>query len=129
MKLLVLIPLLVVGVIHLIPVIGVISTAKLYNLYGLSTLNDVNLEILLRHRAILFGLLGGFMILAACNKNWQALALFAGSVSTASFLYLSWSVGNYNTEISKVVWVDWVALAALIIAVFAFLKKPATSGD
>jgi len=52
------------GVINFLPVMGVFSGARIESLYGVE-LSDPTLEVLLRHRAVLFGLLGGFMIVAA----------------------------------------------------------------
>ncbi len=56
--------LIVVGVIHLLPLVGVIGPEKLSALYGIQ-IADPNLAILMRHRAILFGLFGIFMCYAA----------------------------------------------------------------
>ncbi len=51
--------LVLVGIIHLLPVFGVLGVERLAALYGIS-LGEPNIEILMRHRAILFGLLGLF---------------------------------------------------------------------
>jgi hypothetical protein len=56
--------LLIVGIIHLLPLSGVLSAHRLQILYGI-VIEDPNLEILMRHRAVLFGLLGAFLIAAA----------------------------------------------------------------
>ena len=48
--------LVVVGLTHLLPLSGVLGAASLANLYGLQ-FNEANLEILMRYRAVLFGLL------------------------------------------------------------------------
>ena len=49
--------LVLVGLIHLLPLSGVLSADQLASLYGLS-FSEPNLAILMRHRAVLFGLLG-----------------------------------------------------------------------
>ena len=51
--------LVLVGIIHLLPVAGVLGVDRLAALYGIA-LSEPNIEILMRHRAILFGLLGLF---------------------------------------------------------------------
>jgi hypothetical protein len=114
------IALVVVGLIHLLPLIGVLGSQKLASLYGLS-FDDPNLAILMRHRAILFGLLGSFLVYGAFTPALQVLALIAGYISIVSFLVLAWSVGQYNSEIGRIVIMDVVALLCLIAASAAYL--------
>lgn len=107
--------LVIVGIIHLLPLSGVLGAGQLSALYGIP-LGEPNLEILMRHRAVLFGLLGCFLIYAAFRPAFQTMALAAGLVSVLSFLWLAWSVGGYNGLIARVVVADLVALACLVIA-------------
>lgn len=110
--------LIVVGVIHLVPLSGALGGERLNALYGLS-FDQPDLAILMRHRAVLFGLLGAFLLLAAFRPALQSLALVAGFVSVASFLYIAWSVGNYNTQVGRVFAADVVALVCLLIGAAA----------
>ena len=112
--------LVVVAVIHLIPVTGVFGAERLSALYGLS-LQESNISILMRHRAILFGLLGLFLLYAAFRPALQPLAFIAGFTSVVSFVVLSWSVGGYNDAIGKVVMVDLLAFIALLVAVVLYV--------
>lgn len=57
MRYVVTVMLIVVAVIHLLPLSGVLSGERLAALYGIP-FNEPNLEIVMRHRAVLFGLLG-----------------------------------------------------------------------
>lgn len=102
-----------VGIIHLLPLTGVVGGDRLDALYGVP-IDDPNLAILMRHRAVLFGLLGAFMVYAAFTPAVRTLALLAGFVSVISFLVLAWTVGGYNAEIGRVVTVDLVALLLLV---------------
>jgi hypothetical protein len=111
--------LLVVAAIHLLPVSGVLWAERLSALYGLP-FNDPNLQILMRHRAVLFGLLGLFLAWAAFKPAMQPLAFVAGFASVLSFLYLAWSVGGYNALVSRVFVADVIALACLVIGVAAY---------
>lgn len=111
--------LLVVAVIHLLPLAGVLGAPRLAALYGIG-FDDPNLEILMRHRAVLFGLLGAFLAFAAWRPALQPLAFVAGSASVLSFLYLAWSVGGYNAQIGRVFTADIVAAACLLVSVLAY---------
>lgn len=108
--------LLIPGVIHLLPLPGVLGSEQLAGLYGLA-FDDGNLAILMRHRAVLFGLLGGLLIAAAFKPCWQWPALIAGLVSAVSFVALAWSVGDYNAQIARVVIADVVASLCLLSGV------------
>jgi hypothetical protein len=105
--------LVLVGIIHLLPLVGVLGSPRLSELYGISV-TEQNTEILMRHRAALFGLLGGFFIFAAFNPPFQVVGFIAGIVSVASFLLLAFSVGQYNTQLSRVVVADILALFLLV---------------
>ena len=107
--------LLAVAVIHLLPLSGVLGAARLTALYGIP-IDEPNLAILMRHRAVLFGMLGGFLVYAAFAPRLQVAAVGAGFVSVASFLWLAWSVGGYNAQLSRVFVADVVALVCLLVA-------------
>ena len=62
------------GIIHLLPVSGFFGAERLSALYGIS-LNEPNLEILMRHRAVLFGLLVAFLVYAAFSDNIVSLKI------------------------------------------------------
>ncbi len=114
--------LLVVGIIHILPLSGVLSAARLFELYGM-TFDDPNLEILMRHRAVLFGLLGIFLICSAFMPSLQLPALIAGFLSVVSFLYLSYAVGGYNEQVNRIVIADKIALVCLVVALISYLVK------
>jgi len=126
MKYLVSAMLIVVGIIHLLPLSGVLGSERLTSLYGLD-FEEANLAILMRHRAVLFGLLGAFMVYAAFKPAYQTIAFVGGFISVLSFLYLAWSVGGYNGHVGRVFLADVVALGCLIIgsAAHIFLQRVA----
>ena len=104
------------GLVNLYPVIGVLSTGNLTALYGIH-LEGSELVILMRHRAILFGLLGSFIILSAFRPTLQSLAITAGLVSMLSFVVLAFLVGDYNQAINRAIVADIVASAGLLVAI------------
>lgn len=114
--------LVVVGLIHLLPLAGVLGAAKLAKLYGVS-FEEPNLAILMRHRAVLFGLLGAFFVLSAFTPALHTLAFIAGFVSVVSFLWLAGAVGDYNAQLGRVFNADLVALVCLLIGVIAHVLQ------
>lgn len=111
------------GIIHLLPLPGVFGADRLLALYGVP-LQDANLIILMRHRAVLFGLLGGFLIYAAFKPVLQPTAFIAGLISVVSFMLIAWSVGEYNDAVRNIVIADAVALIALLVAAACSRFRP-----
>lgn len=116
--------LVIVGVIHLLPLVGVLGVERLQSLYGIA-LEDPNLVLLMRHRAVLFGLLGAVCLLAAFWPALQLAALLLASVSVLSFLWLAAASGPLSASIARIVTADWVALGALALGfvMYAMLRR------
>jgi hypothetical protein len=111
--------LIVVGIIHLLPLSGVLGSERLAALYGLN-FDEPNPALLMRHRAVLFGLLGAFLLFAAFKPALQTLALVGAAASVLSFLALaSSSHGAVNAQVQRVVVADIVALVCLAVAAIA----------
>ena len=110
--------LLIVAAIHLIPATGVLGVPRLNALYGVEIAGS-ELAILMRHRAVLFGLLGFLFAYAAFRRPLQGIALGIAAVSTLSFILLAALAGSHNLAIHKVVVADWFALACIFVAVIA----------
>ena len=111
--------LVIVAVIHLLPLMGVLGSEKLATLYGLD-FSEPNLAILMRHRAVLFGLLGSFFLYAAFKPSLQPMAFVGAFISLASFLALVASAETHNRLVQRVVLVDIIAIVALAVAVIAW---------
>ena len=122
MQLLVSAMLVVVAVIHLLPLLGVLGATQLASLYGLD-FSDPNLAILMRHRAVLFGLMGAFFLYTAFKRPLQPIAFIAAFVSIVSFLVLAWMTGDYNPQVARIFAGDVVALVALAVAVMAWMRR------
>jgi len=113
---------LVVAVIHLLPITGFFGVHRLASLYGIEII-DGNLEILMRHRAILFGILGAFFAYAAFTPALQPMAFIAAFASLASFFFLSLSGGDFSDSIRKVVVADAVASVCLLGSIVLYFVK------
>lgn len=116
--------LLLAGIINLLPVVGLAGPERLAALYGLR-FDDASLAILMRHRAVLFGLVGGFMVLSAFKPVLRPYGIAAGLVSMLSFVWLAIAAGDYNAQIRKVVVVDVAAAAVLLLAAILYYWRRA----
>lgn len=110
-----------IGVINTLPLIGVVSAGRLGALYGVAW-TDPTTILLLRHRAVLFGIIGGFILYSAFKPGLQPLAMLAAGVAMGSFLLLK---GESGGALATIVLMDWIGLAALALA--AILR--ATQGN
>jgi hypothetical protein len=103
---------LVAAAINLAPLLGAFAPQRMTALYGVN-LDDPNLQILMRHRAVLFGLVGGLLVAAAFHPPLRTLGYAAGFASMLSFLLIAWLVGGYSAEIQRVILLDVIGIAAL----------------
>jgi hypothetical protein len=108
--------LVVVGLINFAPVTGVISAQKLESTYSV-TLAGNDLPILMRHRALLFGILGAFILYSAFNPFYQPAAMIMGGASMVGFALLVLGVGGYNEAVGKVLFIDILGILFLLVAV------------
>ena len=114
--------LIAVGLLNLYPLIGVSSADQLASLYGIS-INSVDLEILMRHRAVMLGLIGGFLLLAAFRPSLQAPAASIGLVSMSSFVILAYFSEDIGPEIYKVAVADIIGSIATAIILIIVVRE------
>ena len=107
--------LLAVGLLHLYPALGALGVARLAALYEVP-LADAGLVLLLRHRAVLFGLLGVLLLLAAWRSRWRDAATAVALVSMLSFVVLAWPVEAQRAALARVFWADLVGSVLLAAA-------------
>lgn len=85
------------------------------------SLGDSDLVLLMRHRALLFGLLGALCLAAIVRNELVPVALIGGWVSVVGFLVLAGSGNSRRSEVQRVVRADYVAVVALAAASFSWL--------
>jgi hypothetical protein len=107
--------LVVVGLVNLAPAVGVLGFRRLLSLYGVP-FEDPNALILMRHRAVLFALVGSLLVASAWVLGLRTAPFVAGFVSMLSFVLLARLSGSYNAMIRRIVWIDVAASAALVVA-------------
>lgn len=106
----------VAGVIHLLPVYGVVGAAQLTQLYGIA-FDDPSLVVMMRHRAVLFGIVGGLLLVAAARPALRPVAIVVGLISALSFVAITALVAADGAAVgglSTVVALDLVAVVALV---------------
>jgi len=109
---------LLAGLINAFPLIGVLGAAQLESLYGMD-FEGADLQLLMRHRAVLFGLVGGLLLCAAFKPRLRPVASVLGLLSMASFMLLTWPLQEHGVALQRVFWADGVGCVALVIGVLA----------
>ena len=126
MELIYRITLFIAGIINILPALLAFLPEKISKSYGIELPNG-NYELLLRHRAILFGIIGGLMIYSAILKKYYEIATTVGLISMGSFIILFILIDkDFNSELKKVMMVDIVATVILCIGLVLFLLKSKT---
>jgi len=125
-KIIISVLLLIVGVINFLPVVGILSAETLSSAYSIELIGN-DIIILMRHRALLFGILGGFIIFSAFKPIYQSAAIIMAAISMLGFLGFLWVAGDYNASISRVAFVDLLGIVCLSLA--AMLKYINRSSD
>lgn len=77
---------LLVGLTNFVPLMGVLGATQLESLYDVSLAGEELL--LMRHRAVLLGLIGVFILIAAIRVHWRAIATLVGLASMMSYARL-----------------------------------------
>lgn len=104
---------LLAGLVNLYPLTGVLGAGALEALYGRG-FAEPELLLLMRHRAVLFGLLGGLLVAAAWRPAWRGPATLAGLVSMLSFVALAGPPQELAAALGRVYLADIVASALLL---------------
>jgi len=113
----------IVGVINLLPVIVFFCPTQTARLYGVP-IDGENLIILMRHRAILLGLIGSALIFGAIKPEARIPAIAAALTSKTAFIFLVWTSATFSSEIRQVALIDVAAIVLLIVVlIIHFWRK------
>ncbi len=113
--------LVVVGLINFVPIAGMVSSQAVSRAYGIKEPSG-DLALLLRHRAALFGIVGGLIIISAFIQPLQLTAVIMAYLSMLSFVALASLVGPIGANLIRVRNIDVVAIVLLSVvpAIWAF---------
>jgi hypothetical protein len=119
--------LLLVGTVNLIPGFIAFVPSQITTAYGVSVggLGSADLTVLLRHRAVLLGLVGISLICAAFIASLRVPAVTAGVISMGSFLLLAYSTPGLNSATMRVARIDIAAIMSLAVAAALIWRKTA----
>ena len=105
----------IVGVINFLPLMGLFSAVQLSQAYGVELASN-ELQVLMRHRALLFGILGGFMFFSLFKPKMQLPAMIMTGCSMLGFLGLILLTGDINDELVTITQVDVAGILFLSLA-------------
>jgi hypothetical protein len=106
------------ALVNALPVVGVAGRARLAAMYGVAV-DDPDLVLLLRHRALLFGIVAALLAAAAFDPALRPAAAAAGLASMVSFVGLAALGGPLSAPIRRIVVADVVATVVLAAGVLA----------
>lgn len=106
----------IVGLVNFAPLAGVLSREMIEGAYAVEV-NSAALELLLRHRAVLFGIVGGLLLVAAFRPALRPIAAVCGFISMISFALLYGVIGPENDALRGVLRFDIVGIVALAAAI------------
>ena len=112
----------IAGVMNFLPVFGLFSASNLANAYGIDV-SDPNIEMLMRHRALLFGLLGAFLFYSIYKPAYRMLAGAAGLISMIGFIILAVMTDTIAGEIGTLVKIDSAGVVFLAVALYLDRKQ------
>jgi hypothetical protein len=101
------------------PLVGVLGSNSLDKLYGIQ-IHDNNVLLMLRHRAVLFGIVGSILSISVLHKPTRRIGYFVGLSSMSSYLALTLLEADSLTDkIQRVFWIDlvgtiWLGTAAIV---------------
>ena len=107
------------GLLNAYPAIGMLGAKQLNSLYGLD-FTEANLLTLMQHRAVMLGLIGLFLIVAAFRRELQPAGFMLGFASMLSFVVFARVQGDPSPWISRVATADITGSALLAVALVLY---------
>ncbi|MEV0542868.1 MULTISPECIES: hypothetical protein [Nocardia] len=101
-----------VGLLNTAPAVGAIAPQGMYAAYGITPAGP-DLEVVLRHRAVLFAIVGVILVVAVFRPALRPIAIGANAISFGSFLALVIADGSVGPGLMRVAAVDIAGLIML----------------
>jgi hypothetical protein len=119
----------VAGTVNALPGTGALSAGRIRSAYGLdgAAAADPDLDVLLRHRAVLFLVTGGLLLVAVARPHLRAAAVVANATSCAAFVLLVATSGPVDARLVRIAQID-VAVLGLLAGGSALVRPAARPG-
>ncbi|HET6357777.1 hypothetical protein [Streptomyces sp.] len=119
--------LVVVGAVNLLPAVVAVAPSRINTAYGVSVdgADSADLTVLLRHRAVLLGLVGIGLLCAAFIPSLRVPAMIAGAASMGTFLLFAYATPALNSATMRVGRIDVAAIALLAMTAVLIWRKNA----
>lgn len=114
------------ALIHLLPLPGVLGGEWLVKLYGIAV-PDAGSEFLLRHRAIVFGLMGLALLAALRVRPWRLPFVLFVLASDLAFLLIAALDWPQSTALQRVIAFDGLSVALLMLVLVSDSPRKAGS--
>lgn len=114
------------ALIHLLPLPGVLGGEWLVKLYGIAV-PDAGSEFLLRHRAIVFGLMGLALLAALAIRPWRLPFVLFVLASDLAFLLIAAVDWPQSTALQRVIAFDGLSVALLMLVLVSDSPRKAGS--
>ncbi|MFD0360914.1 hypothetical protein ACFQZZ_05565 [Nocardia sp. GCM10030253] len=102
------------GLLNALPVIGAVSPWWARSAYGIEVVSR-DVEVLLRHRGVLFAVVGVGLLVAVFRPHLRSAAVTANATSFASFIILVLAERPGNPSLVRIAWFDVAGLIALAV--------------
>ncbi|WP_406238914.1 hypothetical protein [Nocardia sp. NBC_01009] len=112
------------GLLNVVPMLGAVSTQWARSAYGIDAVSS-DVEVLLRHRGVLFGIVGVGLLVAAFRPHLRNAAVTANATSFAGFIILVLAQPSGNSSLVRIAWFDVAGLIALAVG-FALVTRKAS---
>nr|WP_157527708.1 phosphopantetheine adenylyltransferase [Kibdelosporangium sp. MJ126-NF4] len=102
------------ALINLLPGLGAVSVSFARSAYGVEIVG-ADMEVLLRHRAMLFAILGVGLFAAVFRPRLRTAAVSSNAASFGGFILLAVTNRPVNAALERIAWIDVAGLVALAL--------------
>lgn len=117
------------ALIHFAPLPGLLGGAALQGFYGLPAIPDPATELLLRHRAVMFALMGALLLVAIARPALRVAAVWLVLVSDIAFAVLWLGGEGLPDPLRGVAMGDGVSIVALVAVLVLCRRSVEVQGD